>query len=65
MDEVPIERREQSTMVMATDLKNLPKARLLTQKFRRDMSRLLKTGGNCKELYLMSISLFPLTKGPA
>lgn len=64
MDEIPIERREQSSMVMATDVKNLPQARLLTQKFRRDMSRLLKKGENCKELYLMSISLFPLTKGP-
>ncbi len=62
LDHIPIEWREQSTMIMATNPKNLQKARLLTRKFRRDMNSLLVKGKGCEDLYVLSISLFPLTK---
>ena len=62
LDEVPIEWREQSSMIMATNTKNLEKARLLTKKFRRDMDRLMSKGKNCQDIYALNISLFPLTR---
>ncbi len=62
VDEIPIELRDQSTMVMATSAENLPKARNLIQKFRRDLCKLLQKNGDYQQLYVMSVSLFPISK---
>lgn len=61
LDNIPIDRRDQSSMLFAANAKNLPKARLLIQKFKRDLSRLMAKQVACEDLYLLSVSLYPLT----
>lgn len=54
------ERREFSSMTMAIDPSKLARARTLINQFKEDMTDLLEAG-NKKEVYQLSIQLFPLS----
>lgn len=60
MDEVEIESRDQSSLTMAIDPALMPEAKAMIKKFRRDLCVLLqKNGPTQKEVYQLSVSLFP------
>jgi plasmid maintenance system antidote protein VapI len=60
LDNVPVERRDQSSVTMAVDVGKLPEARKRIQKFRRELGAFLAKGPN-QDVYTLSISLFPVT----
>lgn len=61
VDECPQEEKDITSMTMAIDTRNLEKARLLIQKFRRDLCELLEDGDQ-EEVYNLGIQLYPITK---
>ncbi len=61
VDECLQEEKDITSMTMAIDTKNLEKARLLIQKFRRDLCELLEDGEQT-EVYNLGIQLYPITK---
>lgn len=61
LDEVELEKREFSSVTMAIHKKNLPKAKALIKKFKRELSNLLEHGEK-DDLYNFSIQLFPLSR---
>lgn len=56
---VPAEHREYGTTILAANLENLPKARVLIKQFRRDLTALLERGDKSR-VYSLSVQLFPL-----
>lgn len=62
LDEIEIEKRDQSSMTMAISSKRLPEAIERITKFRREMSRFLEKDKNRDSVYQLSVSLYPLTK---
>jgi len=62
LEDVDYERRNQSSVLMAVNSKNLPAAKNLIRKFRRDLSQLLEKGNKKDQLYYLTVSLFPLLK---
>ena len=61
LDEIPLERRHQSSMTMAIDSSRLPEAVERIKKFRRDLCKYLEAGENVDSVYNLTISLYPLT----
>lgn len=61
LDEVPVERRDQSSMTMAIDSLNISQARDLITRFRRDLCALLQSSPHKNSVYNLTISLYPLT----
>ncbi len=62
LEEVPIQRRDHSSMTMAIDSSKLPEARERIKKFRREMCEFLKDGRPKRDQVAhLAISLFPLT----
>ena len=62
IDDVPQEFKDITSITMAIDLKNLERARDLTQKFRRDLCALLEDG-EPTQIYNLAIQLYPVSKG--
>lgn len=62
LDNVGVDRRDQSTMTMACDSSRLPRAKLMIQEFRRKLCGYLEAGDHRDSVYQLSISLFPATK---
>ncbi|MBI3543074.1 MAG: DUF4423 domain-containing protein [Deltaproteobacteria bacterium] len=62
LEEVPMERRDQSSMTMAIDASLLPEAKERIRKFRRELSRFLAKSDSLDEVYQLGISLYPLTQ---
>ena len=60
LDDVPVALREISSMVMAIDPKQLPKAKEYLKKVKRRVSKLLETD-NPSEVYLLGFQLFPFS----
>jgi uncharacterized protein (TIGR02147 family) len=60
VDEVPQDEKDITSMTMAIDTKNLDKARLLIQKFRRDLCELLEDGDQ-EQVYNLGIQLYPIS----
>jgi uncharacterized protein (TIGR02147 family) len=60
VDECHQDEKDITSMTMAIDTKNLEKARLLIQKFRRDLCELLEDGSQA-EVYNLGIQLYPIT----
>jgi transcriptional regulator with XRE-family HTH domain len=60
VDEVPQDEKDITSMTMAIDTKNLDKARLIIQKFRRDLCELLEDG-NQEQVYNLGIQLYPIS----
>lgn len=61
LEEVPLERRNQTSMTMAINSKRLPEAIEMTSKFRRKLAAFLEQDEDRNEVYQLSISLFPST----
>jgi uncharacterized protein (TIGR02147 family) len=61
VDEIPQEQKDITSMTMAIDTKNLDKARILIQKFRRDLCDLLEDGDQ-EQVYNLGIQLYPISK---
>ncbi len=64
LDEIPIERRDQSAVTMAVDSSLLPEAKVKIKKFRRALSRFLESGKQKDHVFNLSVSLYPVTKFP-
>ncbi len=63
MENIPLEKRDQSSMTMAIDSNKIEEAKEKIKRFRREMKMLLTRGNRHDSVYSMTISLFPLTKG--
>ena len=63
LEEVPFEKRSQTSTTMAVNSNQIPKAKLLIADFQRKMNALLNNedGRTLNDVYTLSISLFPLT----
>ncbi len=62
LDDVDVAMRDITSMTMAIDLKRLPQAKKMIQKFRRELSVYLESGGAKQEVYNINIQLVPVTK---
>jgi uncharacterized protein (TIGR02147 family) len=62
LENVPLNQRDQTSMIMAIDVRLLPKARERVRQFRRDLAKFLSRSGERNDVYNLSISLFPLTQ---
>lgn len=61
VDHCPIEKREQSSMMMATSAAKIEEAKRMVQAFRRELCDFLESGNEKRDsVYQLSISLFPL-----
>jgi DNA-binding Lrp family transcriptional regulator len=60
--EIPLDKRDITSITMPVDPKKLPMAKDLIREFRRQMSQLLENG-DCSEVYSLNIQLIPLSKG--
>lgn len=58
-----MERRDFSGVTMAIDPKRLPEARVLIQKFRRELTELLNSPSEVREIFQLSVQLFQLDDG--
>jgi uncharacterized protein (TIGR02147 family) len=61
IDECPQEQKDITAITMAIDMANLPKAKELIKKFRRDLCALLEEGEQT-QVYNLAIQLYPLSK---
>lgn len=61
LDEVPVVRRDQSSMTMAVDSRRLPEARARIAHFRRELCAFLKAGKSADQVYHLSVSLYPVS----
>ncbi len=61
LDEVPVEKRDFSSITMAIDIEKLSAAKEYIQEFRRRMASLLETE-QATEVYNLNIQLFPLSQ---
>lgn len=61
IDEVPYEKRSNTSITLAIDTERLPEAMEEINKFRRNMAKLLSKGKQKDEVYNLSIALCPLT----
>ena len=59
---VPIERRDQSSMMMATDAKRITEAKKRITAFRRELCEFLEAAPKKTAVYQLSVSLFPLVE---
>ncbi len=62
VEEVPVELRDHTSMVMGIDPEDLPEAREMIKEFRRRFTKKLESKKNPKEVYQIQISFFPLTE---
>jgi uncharacterized protein (TIGR02147 family) len=60
LERVPIELRDFSGMIIAADPELLPEAKQRIRALRREITEILE-GGKKKEVYRLSIQLFPLS----
>ncbi len=61
IDECPQEEKNITSMTMAIDVNNLPKAKEIIRKFRRDLCALLEDGEQTR-VYNLAIQLYPISK---
>lgn len=62
IDNVPIEKRSNTSMTFAIDTSKLAEASELIKNFRRDMGQLLSRGERRDEVYNLAIALYPISK---
>jgi uncharacterized protein (TIGR02147 family) len=61
LQEVPVDLRDFSSMMVALDLEKLPEAKIAIREFRQKMAELLKSGRRT-EVYQLAVQLYPITK---
>ena len=59
LETVDVKHREYSAVTMAINSKNIEKAKEITRKYKKDMSKILETG-KADRIYHLSIQLFPM-----
>jgi transcriptional regulator with XRE-family HTH domain len=62
ISDIEYSKRDHTGMTMAIAEEDLPLARTLITKFRRELSQLLESRGKPNQVYHLSIGLFPFTK---
>lgn len=64
LEEVPVEKRSQTSMTMAIEVEKLSEARELIKEFQRKMNALLSPTGSraISEVYHLGVSLYPVSK---
>ncbi|NUM87811.1 MAG: TIGR02147 family protein, partial [Bdellovibrionales bacterium] len=60
LERIPRDRRDHTSLTVAMDPRDLPAAKRLAEKFRRDLNRLAQRRPG-REVYQLQISLFPLS----
>jgi len=61
LNEVEVELRDFSEIVLAVDLQKIPDAKAIIREFRQKMAALMK-GGQNTDVYQLAIQLYPVTK---
>lgn len=61
VNEIPFQKRTQSSMTMAIDSNLIEDAKALTTEYRRNLCKLLKSSEKRDSVYHLSISLYPVT----
>lgn len=56
-----IDKRYHSTMTMAFDVEDIPKAKNMLRDFRATFCKTLEEAGNLNDVYELQIGFFPLT----
>jgi uncharacterized protein (TIGR02147 family) len=62
LEQIPIQERDHSSIMMATNLKKLNTAKMMIDKFRHDLCKFLETTDKKERIYQLSVSLFPISK---
>lgn len=62
LEDLPTEVRNHTSMTMAIDPADLPVAKEMIKKFRRELCVFLERNQNPKSVYQLAVSLYPLTK---
>lgn len=62
LEQVPIEARDQSSMMMATSAARLAGAKRMIKNFRRDLCEYLEGAETFDSVYQLSVSLFPVAE---
>ncbi len=62
LEEIPMEKRDQSSMTMAINSKRLPEAKERIKKFRRELCDYLQQDQIRDSVYQLGVSFYPLTK---
>jgi len=62
LEEVPIEKRDQSSMVMRFPVKRIQEAKEDLKNFRRSFCAKYENDQTCDEVYQLSLSFFPVTE---
>lgn len=62
LEEIPVERRDHTSMTMAVSSKTLPVAKEKIKKFRRELCALMKAQTPYDDVYQLAVSLYPVTK---
>ena len=58
----PIEKRDQSSMMMATRMDKVPQAKKMIRNFRRRLCDFLEEGDGKDTVFQLGVSLFPLVQ---
>ena len=61
LEEVPLDKRDVTSTTFPVDPKNLREAKRLIKNFRRGLAELL-SDGTCREVYNLTVALYPLSK---
>lgn len=62
LENIPLKLRNQTSMTMAIDPASVPEAIKRIAKFRRELCEYLESQGTPKQIYQLSVSLFPVTQ---
>jgi uncharacterized protein (TIGR02147 family) len=62
MENIPLEKRDQSSITMCIDSSRLPAAKEKLKAFRRDLMEFLENGPKKDAVYQLSLSLFPVAQ---
>lgn len=63
LEEIPMEERDQSSMTLVANSRLLPQAKERIKRFRRELTRFLKSEGPYDTVYHLGVSLYPVVKG--
>lgn len=61
LDSCPVDKRYHSTMTMAIDVADIPKAKQMLREFRSSFCKTLEESGKLNDVYELQIGFFPLT----
>lgn len=62
LEDFPVEKRDQSSMMMATSLERMAEAKQKIKKFRRELCEFLESAKDKDSVFQLSISLFPVVE---